>query len=211
VSTRLDGTEELMLVAIGEGAHITQPFTRDHARFLSALPRMSRDKELWEEALEHPSEHPLFASLEQLMEDLAEIAGPKALVLFTDGAWRLESTVPRLVAAAGQARVAVYPVLASGLTDGSGPYPGVCPTSPSGDPTGMQSLASATGGRATHVTNDLTLAAARAGRDLGCRYTLGVYDLGPKDDAVHEIGLVVRPAGLQVLHTGAYRFASWPK
>ena len=72
----------------------------------------------------------------------------------------------------------------------------------------MNRLARATGGRLTQRTNDLTLAVARAERDLGCRYTLGVYDPHPTDFRRHEIQVEMRRPGLRIHHPGAYWFPS---
>ena len=72
----------------------------------------------------------------------------------------------------------------------------------------MNRLARATGGRLTQRTNDLTLAVARAERDLGCRYTLGVYVLTLTHFRRHEIQVEMRRPGLRIHHPGAYWFPS---
>ena len=60
----------------------------------------------------------------------------------------------------------------------------------------------------TRNTNDLTLAFARARRDLGCHYTLGTYDRRPGVHYERNLVVEVRRPGLRVLHTSAYSFRS---
>ena len=64
------------------------------------------------------------------------------------------------------------------------------------------------GGRLTQNTNDLTLAFLRARRDLGCRYTLGVYDRRPNTYRSREIDVSVLRPGLRVIHASGYSFRS---
>lgn len=61
-------------------------------------------------------------------------------------------------------------------------------------------LANETGGRLTAGTNDLTLGYARARRDLGCHYTVGVYLPDEPRDRPRRVTLHVRGDGLRVLH-----------
>ncbi|MCP3979270.1 MAG: hypothetical protein GY716_08080 [bacterium] len=69
-------------------------------------------------------------------------------------------------------------------------------------------LASDTGGRFTRYTNDLSLALARAQRDLGCRYAVGFYDRSGLDDTPRHVSLKVRRPGLRVVHPSSYLFRS---
>ena len=69
-------------------------------------------------------------------------------------------------------------------------------------------LADLTGGRATYELNDLSLAYARAQRDLGCRYALGFYDKRPTYDRWHRVRIDMRKSGLRAVHQSAYEFLS---
>jgi VWFA-related protein len=123
---RLAGGEELMVVALANGLRVEQYFTRDRKSLLNAIRRMEHDVSLWNGNFTHRTERPTFAALEALMEVLTEIPGAKALVLFSDGVWPPDSgymdgfdydeSFQRLAAMAGNARVTLYPVVASGLT-----------------------------------------------------------------------------------------------
>lgn len=123
---RLAGGEELMIVALANGLRVEQYFTRDRKSLLGAIRRMEHDVSLWNGNFTHRTERPTFAALEALMEVLSEVQGAKALVLFSDGVWPPDSgniagfdydeSFQRLAAMAGNARVTLYPVVASGLT-----------------------------------------------------------------------------------------------
>ena len=65
-----------------------------------------------------------------------------------------------------------------------------------------------TGGRNTIRTNDVSLAYARARRDLGCRYTLGFYERDPRFDMRRQVRVEARKPGLRVLSPEAYTFPS---
>jgi hypothetical protein len=65
-----------------------------------------------------------------------------------------------------------------------------------------------TGGRNTIRTNDVSLAYARARRDLGCRYTLGFYERDPRFDVRRSVHVEARKPGLRVLSPEAYSFPS---
>ena len=60
----------------------------------------------------------------------------------------------------------------------------------------------------TRNTNDLTLAVARAERDLGCRYTLGFYERWPREDERHEVRIRVLRSGLRAVSANGYTFRS---
>lgn len=118
VGGRLAGDEELMLVALANGVRVEQPFTRDREAFLKSLRRMEVDVSLWNADYGHLTERPIFDGLEALYQILADVPGPKAAVLFSDGRWPSTDCDPdfnNLAALAGNARVSLYPVVASGL------------------------------------------------------------------------------------------------
>ncbi len=194
---------EILVAALTGGLRVEQPFTRDLSQVTRTLERMERDITLWNGNFAHTTEEGFFAGLEALCDVLAAVPGPKAAVVYSQwqGAGDLyfyESDFRRLAALAGDARVSFYPVEAQGLTAFG--YPGGSP--------GLHRLGSYTGGRVTRGTNDLTLAVARAERDLACRYTIGFYDRRPREDQAHEVRVAVRRSGLRVLHASDYTFRS---
>jgi hypothetical protein len=67
-------------------------------------------------------------------------------------------------------------------------------------------LAGDTGGRLTRNTNDLSLAFARAQRDLGCRYTVGFYLKEDAGDRPRRMVLHVKRPGLRARHPGQHVF-----
>ena len=100
-----------------------------------------------------------------------------------------------MATAATDARVAIYPVRASGLTLAR-------------ESDRLARLAAETGGRYSRYTNDLSLAYARAQRDLGCRYAVGFYDRKPDQSRVRRVNLKTRRGGLRVTHPILYRFGA---
>jgi hypothetical protein len=70
----------------------------------------------------------------------------------------------------------------------------------------LSRLAVETGGRLTRATNDLSLGYARAQRDLGCRYTIGIYVESGDEGVTHRMTLKVLKPGLRVHHPGQYMF-----
>ena len=70
-------------------------------------------------------------------------------------------------------------------------------------------VANSTGGRLTERSNDPTLAAARAHRDLSCRYTLGFYDRDPQFDIPRQLAIEIKGRSrLAVRHAESYEFRS---
>jgi VWFA-related protein len=194
---------EILVAALTGGLRVEQPFTRDLNQVVRTLERMERDITLWNGNFAHTTEEGLFAGLESLCDVLAAVQGPKAVVLYSQwqGAGDLhfyESNFRDLAALAADAWVTFYPVEAQGITAYG--YPGGSP--------GLHRLGSYTGGRVTRNTNDMTLAVARAERDLACRYTIGFYDRQPTEDQPHEVRVDVRRSGLRVLHASDYTFRS---
>ena len=66
------------------------------------------------------------------------------------------------------------------------------------------------GGRFTERSNDLTLAYARAQRDLACVYSLGLY-VSPKEDTPQGITVRVHRSGMRAIHPNQYIFRSKAK
>jgi hypothetical protein len=69
-------------------------------------------------------------------------------------------------------------------------------------------MASVTGGRLVHNTNDPTVGYARARRDLGCHYTIGFYDRKPEEDRRHALRVKCLRAGVNLLYADRYTFPS---
>jgi len=72
----------------------------------------------------------------------------------------------------------------------------------------MARLASESGGRYTELTNDLSLAYARAQRDLACKYTVGFYLEQVEDDTVRAVSVRVRRPGMRAIHPARFAFRS---
>jgi hypothetical protein len=60
----------------------------------------------------------------------------------------------------------------------------------------------------TRNVNDLTLGAAKARRDLACRYTLGFYDRSPGEYRQRALRVGTTRPGLRVVHGSRYSFRS---
>jgi VWFA-related protein len=162
--------EELMVVALTGGLRVEQPFTKDREAVVNTLRRMEHDISLWNGNFAHLTETPLFRSLAALVTVLRASPGPKSVVFVSgmsgpDDFYDLDFDL--LAAAASDAQVSFYTVDAKGLLA----------TAPASGSRALARLASMTGGRLTRNTNDLTIGYARARRDLGCRYTVGFYDI----------------------------------
>jgi VWFA-related protein len=204
--------DEIMVAAITRRLRIEQPFTTDRAVVIAALERMKNDPSLWmEQPLPHPHEFYLFDGMIDLIRMLREYEGRKAIVLFSELPSKIEDAPFRrplsvtppafdydrkfetIAAAATDARVAVYTAHATGLGHRR-----------SSDR--LSRMALETGGRFTRYTNDLSLAYARAQRDLICRYAVGFYDNDPELDKVHHVNLKVKRPWARVLHPRHYRF-----
>jgi len=69
-------------------------------------------------------------------------------------------------------------------------------------------LSTDTGGRATRLTNDLSLAFAKAQRDLGCQYAIGFYLSTAQEDLPSRITVNVLRPGLRALHPSRFAFRS---
>jgi VWFA-related protein len=113
--------DEVMLVAMGNGVRVEQPFTKDRQQIMSALLRMQHDITLWAGDFSHINEHPLFSSLESLLDLLSTQPGSKALVLFSDGPGPgnyYDLQFKSIAGLATSAGTAIYPVASAGLTPG---------------------------------------------------------------------------------------------
>ena len=190
--------DEIMVAAITGTLRIEQGFTRDHQAVVETLHRMENDITLWQPPFDHEHELRFFNALTDLVEVLELIPGSKAVVLvsnITGSAQGYDPQFRRIASRAAQARVALYPVLQIGMASFS-----FAPK--------LARLAVESGGRFTGGTNDMSLAYARAQRDLACRYTVGFYDPLPDRDRHHRLTLrVIRP-GLRVIHPENYGFRS---
>jgi hypothetical protein len=68
----------------------------------------------------------------------------------------------------------------------------------------MELMASVTGGRYLHNTNDLTAGFKQTATDLQGSYTLGFYMPGDPDDKWHKLKVHVKRSGLTVRHREGY-------
>jgi len=102
---------------------------------------------------------------------------------FTPDGWFRDPHFEELSAMATTSRTAIYPVDSAGLRTGP---------SLIGGPPVLHRLATETGGRVTSGTNDITLAYARAQRDIGCTYTLAFYDPGDRADNNRRLSIKFR-------------------
>jgi hypothetical protein len=69
-------------------------------------------------------------------------------------------------------------------------------------------LANDTGGRVTTNSSDMTLGFARAQRDLGCQYAIGVYLSNELEDAPQQVAIRVTRPGLRAIHPSQFMFRS---
>jgi hypothetical protein len=210
--------EELMLVAVTRRLRVETPFTDDVEEILNGLERMKEDPSLWQESPIHYlyggerfDEFELFDALNGVIDLMSEYDGQKAIVLYSDlptktddapfarpltitpAAFDYDQQFQAVAVAATEARVPIYPIHTSGLTL----------SSPSER---LARLAVESGGRFTRNTNDLSLAYARARRDIGCRYAVGFYDRTERPGQVRRVNLKVLRPGLRVHHPVHYRF-----
>jgi len=161
--------EEIMVAAMADGLRIEQGFTKDYEQVVRTLERMEYDVTLYGRDFQSTTGRPFFDNLGTLHDVLAQYDGAKAVVMFSlmaqgaGGSWDLWYTEAAQRAAA--ARVAMYPVWAADMQAGG----------PTGGSGALARIANETGGRFTRLTNDFSMAYARAQRDLACRYTLGYY------------------------------------
>jgi len=212
--------EELMIVAITKELRVEQPFTTDREEVLRALARMKLDRSLWQEypnmvgrrLRPHLHEFALFDGLAALVRWLGTYEGSKAIVFvselpskfpdrafarpltYTPPAFDYDRQFEAVATAAAEARVAVYPIHANGISLGSSSER-------------LARLAVETGGRFTRHTDDLSLAYARAQRDLACRYSIAFYDRNPESGRLHRVNIKAK-GGLRVHHPSLYRFGT---
>jgi VWFA-related protein len=193
---------EIAVAAIGDGVRFETEFTSDPRAVLAAIDRLEEDLRIFTRSwgptgIQGLTAKSWLADLEGLLKRLAPIGGPKSVVLFSSYSRSVRPTdlqMRELAAAAGAARTSFYPVDAAGL---------VATTKPSRLRV-LSRLAIDTGGRETVNTNDLTLAAARAARDLGCRYALGTYVRGTGKRS-GSVTVDVFRKGTRALHPAGYR------
>ncbi|HEX6852488.1 MAG TPA: VWA domain-containing protein [Candidatus Polarisedimenticolaceae bacterium] len=193
---------EIAVAAVGDGVRFEADFTTDHRSLLAAVDRLEADMTIFVRAwgvngIQGLTAKSWLADLGVLLRRLEPLRGPKSVVLFSAYSRSVRPTdlqMRELAAAAGAARTSFYPVDAAGL---------LASTRPSRLRV-LSRLAVDTGGRETVNTNDLTLAAARASRDLGCRYALGTYVRGAGRRS-GSIVVDVFPKGTRALHPAGYR------
>jgi VWFA-related protein len=170
VAHRKADRDRILLAVLADGLHVVHPLTSNRAALLAALDTLIKDpRTSTMPTLSGVTERPFHRSLGLLLEVLTRYDGAKAVVLFSpwtapsdeDDGWFLE-----VARRAAEARAAIYPIDAFGLSTDDRRFRG------SG---ALARLANESGGRYSSRTNDLTLAFARAERDLSCRYTLGFY------------------------------------
>jgi len=196
-------TYRQMIVAIGPGLRVEQPFTTDAAQLDRALERMERDPSLYAGNYARLTDRRFYDRLEALMDFLERIEGSKAVVLYSgpfvpDG-FHHDPEFRRIASLAARARVSLYPVDSGGLRTPNGFVHGDL-----GGPKELARLAVETGGRVTYHTNDLGLALARAQRDLGCRYTIGFHDASPRPDQARPVRVWTRRSGLRMIYPVFY-------
>lgn len=193
---------ELAVVAIGDGVRIGTGFTGDHEQVLAAIDRLEQDMEIFVRAwgpngIQGLTAKSWMRDLDALLARLKPVPGSKSVVLFSAYSRSVRPTdlqFRELAAAAGAARTSFYTVDAAGL---------LASTKPSRLRV-LSRLAVDTGGRETVNTNDLTLGAVRAARDLECRYALGTYVRGTGKKS-GSVSVNVFPKGTRALHPAGYR------
>jgi len=198
-----NGDEQHMVVSLGQVVRVESPFTTDLGEVRWALERMRNDPDLYAGNHSRLTEWPFFERVEVLFDLLERIPGRKTIVLFSgpfpsDGFFH-DPAYRKLSAMSTIARTAIYPVDTGGLRTLIDPG-----NRPLGGPIELRRLANETGGRMTADTNALGLAYARAHRDLGCTYTLGFYDQGPRHDDRRR--LTIRPSrdGVRIVYPEFY-------
>jgi VWFA-related protein len=206
------GGEEHMLVSLGETLRVEVPFTYDVDAIQGALDRMRSDVTLYAGNHGTLTNWPFFRKVQALFDVLEQEPGRKSVVLFSgpfrgDGFYN-DDSYKTLAAMAASSRTAVYPIDAGGLRTAWDPG-----ASPFGGPPKLRRLANETGGRMVAETNDVTLAYAKAHRDMGCVYTLGFYDQSTTLDKRRRVHVYVRKNHnrLRVMHPVSYVIRSTEK
>lgn len=190
--------DEVMVAAITGGLQIVQGFTRDPEEVHAALDLLQNDIRFWGFSKVGVTIKPFFRGLSRLMDVLKQYDGSKAVVMFSRwGAASAQHDAFFLDVAqrAADARVSFFPIHTAGLQS-VGP-----------DVRALARLANESGGRLSSRTNDVTVAYARAQRDVTCRYTLGFYLRGDeKPDSAREVYIKIRKhPGLSVRHAERVR------
>ena len=184
--------DEIMVAAMADGLRIEQGFTKDYEQVVRTLGRMEVDVTLYARDFQPTTERPFFDNLGTLHDVLAQYDGAKAVVMFSlmtqsgRDTWDLWYTEAAQRATA--ARVAMYPVWAADMQAGG----------PAGGSLALARLATQTGGRFTRMTNDFSMAFARAQRDLACRYTLGYYIDAEESRKSQSVRVYVEKSGMTI-------------
>ena len=206
-----EGPEEHMIASFGEVVRIETPFTTDRDELRWAIRRMRNDRDLFAAEKGRLTESRFFDRVLSLMDILQAYEGRKTIVLmsgpFINDGWTNDRALRELSGMSTIARAAVYPVDTGGLRTPDDPS-----GSPFGGPPELRRLALETGGRMTAETNDITVAYARAQRDMRCTYTLGVYDRSGKLDNKRHLTLKTKGRkGLRVVYPQFFIRQSEPK
>jgi len=184
--------DEIMVAAMADGLRIEQGFTKNYEQVVRTLGRMEYDLTLYGRDFQPTTERPFFDNLGTLHDVLAQYEGAKAVVMFSllthngRDSWDLWYTEAAQRATA--ARVAMYPVWAADMQAGG----------PAGGSQALARLATETGGRFTRMTNDFSMAFARAQRDLACRYTLGYYTNAEEARKSQSVAVRLEKSGMTV-------------
>ncbi|HXV76338.1 MAG TPA: VWA domain-containing protein [Candidatus Polarisedimenticolaceae bacterium] len=199
-----DGDDRHMIASLGEVVRLETPFTSDRDELRWALRRMRNDRDLYAGQYGRLTERRFFDRMRVLFDLMERLPGRKSIVLFSgpfmpDG-FHHDPEYKALSGLSASARTSVYPVDVGGLRT-----PGDQGFGALGGPGELRRLANETGGRMTADTNDITLAYARARRDLGCSYTLGFYDRPPRQDKNRRLTIrVTDRRGLRVVYPEYY-------
>ncbi len=200
---RPQGDEEHMIISMGRVVRVETPMTKDLGEVRWALQRMRNDPDLYGSYNDNLNEYPFFGRAQILMDLLERWPGRKAIVLFS-GPFRPDEFLydheyKELASLAGGTRSAIYPVDSAGMRAVNDPK-----ASRLGGPENLRRLANETGGRMSADSNDISLAYARARRDLGCTYTLGFEDRSGKFDDSRRLTLKIKREGARAVYPDYY-------
>ncbi|MGE3274603.1 MAG: VWA domain-containing protein [Vicinamibacterales bacterium] len=159
------------------------------------------------------------AMLQRMVEYLAPVPGRRKVVVFfspgvafdlealaSESTGRTLDAMRRLLAAAREGNVAIYTIDPRGLKGSTEPALGPSPV-PAARDAGLDTLrdlATATGGRATVSTNDLTSAFEQITEENRFYYLIGYEPTATGGAKARRIEVRSRVAGIELLHRRAY-------
>jgi hypothetical protein len=196
--------DEIMIAAIAPRLRVEQRFTNDPQQVLDSLDRMFHDATLFAANMTNATGAEYLDALTSLMDVLEPYDGAKAVVMYSAAVSRGDVTVADfedIGRRAASARTMIYSAHTSWMQTPEPRRGAYRPKGGAGGARILSVLAAGTGGRALEGgIADLSLPLARAQRDLGCRHTIG-FDL-PAEQAehTHDVGMLVRKPGLEVLY-----------